>query len=46
MYIWFYTGFVTRIGGRVPLVEQELLIIAQLLSLPPGFLVGFVLIDL
>ena len=31
------TGFVTRVTGRVPLVEQELLIFVEYLCSPPVF---------
>ena len=31
------TGFVTRVTGRVPLVEQELLIFPEHLCSPPVF---------
>ena len=31
------TGFVTRLTGRVPLVEQELLIFSEHLCSPPVF---------
>jgi len=40
-----YTGFVTRLTRRVPLVEQELPTIQEHLS-SPQFLVVFVLLDL
>ena len=32
-----FCGFVTRLTRRVPLVEQELLILPEHLSSPPGF---------
>ena len=34
---WLITGFVTRLTRRVPLVEQELLILPEHLSSPPVF---------
>ena len=34
---WLITGFVTRVQRRVPLVEQELLILPGHLSSPPVF---------
>ena len=41
---WLITGFATRITRRVPLVEQELLILPEHL-ISPRFSVGFVLLD-
>jgi hypothetical protein len=36
-YLLLITGFVTRLTGQVPLVEQELLILSKHLSSPPVF---------
>jgi len=34
---WLVIGFITRWTGRVPLVEQELLILPKRMSSPPVF---------